>query len=98
MSEMVGVTVRVVDEKILMEEDRIEDRHELDGHQVPVLIQHLAFILGCAVVSQSLREGTVFVLAAASQVQLVSRIVDLLSWMGRSRLLRQFVSPGRFDG
>ena len=98
MSEVMAVVMWVVDDKMLVEVDRIKDGHLLHGHQVLVPIQRLNFVLAGGMVAQPLQERDVFLPAIASEVWLVDRVARLLAGIGRPELLLHFISPGHLDG
>ena len=79
VSEKMGVAVRVLNYKMLVEKDWIKHRHEFDGHQVLVVSQSSVAVVYSAVTAQPLQERHVFFQTIASQVQLITGIVSLLS-------------------
>ena len=79
VSEKMGVAVRVLSYKMLVEKDWIKHRHKFDSHQVLVVSQSSVAVVYSAVTAQPLQERHVFFQTIASQVQLITGIVSLLS-------------------
>ena len=97
MSELGRVSMRMVDQQMLKEEDRVERRDELDGHQILVGPQGLGFGADRGVTSQPLQEGLLFLAAISLQILQVLLVALLLTRMRHTELLDLLVGPGHLD-
>ena len=89
--------MRVVDQQMLKEENRVERRDKLDGHQVLVGRQGLRFAADRRVASQPLQEGLLFLAAISLQILHVALVALLLTRMWRTELLGLVVGPRHLD-
>ena len=89
--------MRVVDQQMLKEENRVERRDELDGHQILVGRQGLQFAADRRVASQPLQEGLLFLAAISLQILHVALVALLLIRMWCTELLGLLVGPRHLD-
>ena len=97
VSKLGGVSMGMVHEQMLEEEDGIEGRDQFDSHQVLVSCQVLSFLPGCGVSAQQLQERLLFLARLSLKIQLIDCTVFLLPRMWRPELLGELVCPRHLD-
>ena len=87
------VVMRVMNDKVLVEEDRVNEGDKFHSDQVLVFRQSCAALVNGGVTRQPLQKRPTLFHGITTQVQLLDRVVPLLSRKWQAEVLRQLVAP-----